>query len=489
LPYNCLFKVKTLLVACTLSTLLASPYGFTQENNKNKLPEIGTSGFSVLSVEKERKIGGAMMRHIRASQPLINDPILIEYINDLGNRLVKNAQNVNYSFEFFIINNKEINAFAFFGGHVGIHSGLFTLADTESELASVIGHEISHVTQRHLARRLESQNKNQPLTTAGMISGLLLTLVNPSIGMAALTTTMAMSKQSSINFTRGNEKEADRVGMTLLSNSGFDPQGAPDFFGKMATKYRYKSKPPAMLLTHPVPESRIADARIRAHGLTKRPLAPSLAFSLAKSRIQARYESTPQENIAKFKDDIKKQRYTYKAAVNYGLALSHFENNDFKIARTILKALIKDDKNNLFYVDALTDVYLKTKEFDKALTMLSELNLIMPNNQVVTLNYANTLLESEQYSKAEVLLQDFLLVKPGNYIAYGILTTVYRKQGKTALMHATKGEVFALLGAYSRAIDELHTGYDFAGNQPLVEKRIKARILQFQDKEEKLKKL
>jgi predicted Zn-dependent protease len=489
LSSNSTFKIKSLFLACSFTTLLASPFALSQANNKNELPEIGTAGFSVLSVDKERQIGGAMMRHIRASQPLLNDPVLIEYINDLGNRLVKNADDVNYSFEFFIIRNKEINAFAFFGGHVGIHSGLITLADTESELASVIGHEISHVTQRHLARRLEAQSKNQPLTTAGMISGVLLALVNPSVGMAALTTAMAASKQSSINFTRGNEKEADRVGITLLANSGFDPQGAPDFFGKMAAKYRYKSKPPAMLLTHPVPESRIADARIRAHGLEVRPLAPSLEFALAKARIQARYESTPEQNIFKFRDDFKKQKYTYKASVNYGLALSHFENKDYQEAKLILEALIAEDNNNLFYADALTDVYIKTNELNKALEMLSELNLIMPNNQVVTLNYANALLESKKYSEAEVLLQDYLLIKPGNFIAYDILTTVYQKQKKTALMHATKGEVLALLGAYSRAIDELQTGYNFTGKLPLIEKRIKARILQFKDQEEKLKRL
>ena len=486
---NHTFKIKSFLLACTLSTLFAIPYSYSQENNRNELPEIGTAGFSVLSVDKERQIGVAMMRHIRASQPLLNDPVLIEYINDLGNRLVKNADDVNYSFEFFIIRNKEINAFAFFGGHVGIHSGLITLADTESELASVIGHEISHVTQRHLARRLEAQSKSQTLTTAGMISGILLALVNPSIGMAALTTSMAASQQSSINFTRGNEKEADRVGITLLANSGFDPQGAPDFFGKMAEKYRYKSKPPAMLLTHPVPESRIAEARIRAHGLEARRLAPNLNFALAKARIQARYESTPDTNIFKFTDDFNKQKYTYKEAVKYGLALAHFENKDYKEAKTILEALIAEDKNNLFYADALTDVYIKTKEINKALVMLSELNLIMPNNQVVTLNYANALLEDKKYSEAEVLLQDYLLFKPGNFIAYDILTTVYQKQKKTALMHATKGEVFALLGSYSRAIDELQTGYNFAGEMPLLEKRIKARIIQFKDQEKKLKRL
>ena len=154
-----MFKVKPLILATALSTLLCIPFSSALENNKNKLPEIGAAGFSVLSIDKERIIGKAMMRQLRASQPLINDPVLNEYINHLGNLLVKNAQDVNYSFEFFLIRNKELNAFAFFGGHVGIHSGLITMADTESELASVIAHEISHVTQRHLARRLESQSK------------------------------------------------------------------------------------------------------------------------------------------------------------------------------------------------------------------------------------------------------------------------------------------------------------------------------------------
>jgi predicted Zn-dependent protease len=484
-----LFKLKPFILACSLTYALTSSVVFSQENNKNQLPEIGAAGFSVLSIDKEHQIGGAMMRHIRASQPLLNDPVLIEYINDLGNRMVKNAQDVNYSFEFFIINNKEINAFAFFGGHIGIHSGLITLADTESQLASVIAHEISHVTQRHLARRLESQSKSQPLTMGAMISSVLLTLINPSVGMAALSTTMAASQQAGINFTRGNEKEADRVGITLLSNSGFDPEAAAQFFGKMAEKYRYKSKPPAMLLTHPIPESRISDARIRAHGLATRAPAPSLNFTLAKARIKARYEGNAKANIAMFQENIKKQRYTYKESANYGLALSYFENKNFKQAEELLETLYQEDPNNLFYADALTDVYIQLKQSNKAITMLAELNLLMPNNQVVALNYANALQEAKKYTEAEVLLQDFLLVQPGNFIANDILTTVYRKQNKTALMHATKAEVFALLGAYPRAIDELQTGYNFAEKQPIVQKRIKGRILQLQDQHDKLKRL
>ena len=153
-----------------------------------------------------------MMQQIRAQGGIINDPILIEYINDLGNSLVKNAQDVNYSFEFFIVNNPELNAFAFFGGHIGIHSGLITTADTESELASVIAHEISHVTQRHLARRIEAQSRTQPLTMAGVVSGIILAMINPAVGMAALSTSMAASQQFSINYTRINLFRTSRKG-------------------------------------------------------------------------------------------------------------------------------------------------------------------------------------------------------------------------------------------------------------------------------------
>jgi len=257
----------------------------------------------------------------------------------------------------------------------------------------------------------------------------------------------------------------------------------------MAEKYRYKSKPPAMLLTHPLPESRIADARIRAQNLPAQPDIPNLAFELTKVRLQSRYEGNPRDNIKKFKSIIKKQQYVFKNAALYGLAISYYENKDFSQAKTILHKLLNQDKNNLFYADVLTDTYISLKEFDSGIKMLNELNLLMPNNQVVALNLANLLTEAKQYEKAELILQDFLLLNPNSFIANDLLTTVYQKQDKMALMHVSKAEVLALLGAYPRAIDELQTGYNFVEDSPLVKKRIRARILQFQSQEEKLKRL
>lgn len=485
-----MFKSKPWLAALSISlALLTYSSTASQSTDKNKLPTIGAAGASVLSIEKERQIGDAMMRQLMATQPIVNDPVLEEYINDLGNRMVRNANNVNYKFNFFLVNNNELNAFAFFGGNIGVHTGLLTTASTESELASVVAHEISHVTQRHLARRIEAQSQSQSLTMAGLISGVLLTIVNPTVGMAALSTSMAASQQASINYTRGNEKEADRVGIKLLADSGFDPMGAPQFFGKMAEKYRYVSKPPAMLLTHPLPESRITDVRARAQIYPQRPVAPHLPFHLAKARIEARYQGNAKENIERFKYRIEKNQYTFIEAAEYALAVAYFENKDYQASEDILLRLLKASPNNLFYADVLTDIYINTKQFDSALAMLSRLSQLMPNNKVVTLNYANALYEAESYELAATVLQDFIILNPQYLLAHDLLTNIYRKQGKMAQMHITQAEVYALLGGYKRAVDELQTGYNFADEQPLMKKRIKARILQFQEQEEKLKRL
>jgi predicted Zn-dependent protease len=480
------FKSTLLATALTVSLL---PAASSVAQDKNKLPEIGTAAVSTLSIDKERIYGDAMMRNTRATQPIIQDPVLIEYINDLGNRLVKNAHGVNYSFSFFLVNNKELNAYAFFGGHVGVHSGLVVRSENESELASVLGHEISHVTLRHLARRMEDQSRNTPLSTAGMISGILLALVNPQAGMAALSATMAATQQAGINYTRGNEEEADRIGIALLADSGFDPHAAPSFFAKMAADYRYHSKPPAMLLTHPMPESRIADARGRAQRYPARPQVVSEAFELSKARLRARYFGNSHDNIIQFQSELDKKNYRIKSAVQYGLALSYLEDEQFDKAEAIILKLQQNDSKNLFYADALSDIYIAKKNFKPALTMLSELALLMPNNQVITLNYANVAMEAGQYELAIQLLQDFLILNPGHYIAYDLLTQVYKKQDNLLQMHTNKAEKLALLGAYPQAVDQLQTAYNFAKEQPLMQKRIKARILQFKDAEERLKQL
>lgn len=274
-------SIACLCIAATLSTPTLA------NTNSLELPDIGTAAGGTLTIDQELIYGDAYMRIIRSSQPIVNDPVLNLYIDTLGHRLVANANDVKTPFQFFMIRDRNINAFAFFGGYVALHSGLFLHAQSESELASVLAHEIAHVTQRHLARSMEDQARRSPATIAALAASVLLAIAAPEAGIAALTATTAGNMQSQINYTRSNEKEADRFGINTLAKAGFDVNAMPRFFGRLADEYRYASTPPPMLLTHPLPEDRITDSRARARSYPPLKLAPSLDYHLARARIVA----------------------------------------------------------------------------------------------------------------------------------------------------------------------------------------------------------
>jgi predicted Zn-dependent protease len=455
-------------------------------NTKNDLPEIGVVASSAISLDKEVLIGDALMRQLRGQAPIINDPLLDEYIQDLGNRLVAQADNVKFPYKFFIINSPDINAFAFFGGHIGIHTGLIFNAKNESELASVLAHEVSHVTQRHIARSIEARQKSSPLQIASLLGSILLAAVNPEVGMAAISVSNAASAQSSINYTRQNEKEADRVGIGILANAGFDPNGASSFFGILAEKNRLKSTPLAFLLTHPLPESRIADARTRAASFRPRNVPESINFHLAKSRILARYYANPKRNIEYFSGILQNQSYVFKRAAEYGLALSYLANEQLEPALKLINGLLQQEPNNLFYLDVYTDIAIEMNQHQKAIDKLSAQIIHAPYNRVLTLNLANVLIKTKDFEKATLLLKDYLLINPDNLLAYELLSDAYSSSEQKLEMHQVKAEVFALIAAYPRAIDELHNAYNYAGERNIERKRIRARIEQFRIAQERL---
>ncbi|MEP4888723.1 MAG: M48 family metalloprotease [Aliiglaciecola sp.] len=478
--------VASALFAFSSSSVIAQ---VSDQHQRNALPEIGVVASDAISIDKEMQIGEILMRQLRGQAPLLNDPLLDEYLQDLGNRLVVQADNVKFPFKFFLINNADINAFAFFGGHVGVHTGLIFNSDNESELASVLAHEIAHVTQRHIARKMQAQQKSTPLQLASIFGSVLLAIANPEAGMAAMSATNAAAQQASINYTRSNEREADRIGIQVLAQSGYDPNAAASFFGKLAEKYRLQSTPFAYLLTHPLPQSRISDARSRASSYNVRQVPVRLSFHLAKTRIIARYYGNPKDNIITFKDVIDKQKYVFKQSAMYGLALSYFENEQYAEAQRIVDQLIKNDPDNLFYLDIATDLAIAQKNFEPAIAMLSEQAKHTPHNSVIALNLANILIKKGDIKKATSLLKDFLLVNPNNLLALQLLTDAYLENRQMLEMHQSKAEVYVLVSAYSRAIDELHSAYNFAGDRQLEKQRIRARIDQIREQIDKIKSL
>ena len=490
---NVSFASRTLYFAISFTIGFAISASHAQQINsdasKNQLPEIGVVASDAISIDKEQQIGAVLMKQLRSQAPLIQDPLLDEYIQDLGNRLVAQAQNVKFPYTFFLINSQDINAFAFFGGHIGIHTGLINHADNESELASVVAHEITHVTQRHIARSIQARQRTSPLQLASLLGSVLVAIANPEAGIAALQASNAASAQAQINYTRSNEKEADNIGIQILAQAGFNPQGAASFFGKLAEQNRSRSRPLAFLLTHPLPESRIAEARSRAASLPNRGVVDSLNFQLAKARIQARYYGNAKNNITYFQTQIEKQRYAYREAADYGLALSYMRNEQYDKALEMIVELLDADPENLFYLDVYTDLSIELKQSKQAIAKLEELNQRMPHNQVITLNLANAEIKRENFDSGISILKDFLLVKPDNFLALQLLSDAYGENQQMLEMHQSKAEIYAAVGAYPRAIDELHNAYNFAHERKLEKQRIRARIDQFREEQDRLKNL
>lgn len=429
----------------------------------NKLPEIGTAGVTALSIDQERQYGDAFIKVARGSFPMVSDPVLQEYIAELGAKLISKTDSVRFPFNFFLIKDDEINAAAFLGGYVKVHTGLFLYAESESEFASVIAHEISHITQRHLARSLEAQAGNSQLTVAGLVGAVLLGIANPVAGIAMLQTTVAINAQSAINYTRANEFEADRIGIQVMANAGYDPAAMSTFFGKLAEQYRFSSKPPQMLITHPLPTTRITEARDRAALYPSRYYQPSLDYQLAKARIQVRYGTlTPEEALQFFQHQLKTKKFVVKDAALYGQALALLQLKKNEEAKKIVLALAKTHPNNLFYLDTLTDIDLALKHNDEAIARLQKANDRYTNNPVTTINLAVALQQAKKYDEAKKLIRHYLRDNETDMIALSVYIDLLQQSDDKVTMYIQRANLAQLRANYPKALNELQSARTLA---------------------------
>ncbi|WP_077334193.1 beta-barrel assembly-enhancing protease [Vibrio ruber] len=467
-------RIRSLLCSCLSASMLLSASVLADTND---LPDIGTVAGATLSIDQEEQYGDAYMRILRSRQPIINDPVLNEYINTLGHRLVSHANDVKTPFTFFLIRNREINAFAFFGGHVALHSGLFLHTRTESELASVMAHEIAHITQRHLARSMEAEAKRSPATLAALAGSLLLAIAAPEAGIAAITATTAGSVQGQINYTRANEKEADRFGIETLAKSGFDPYAMPRFFGKLSEEYQYSSHPPAMLLTHPLPDSRITDSRARAQHYKHLNLPYAKDYQLARVRVVVRYTGIDDKAALDWlQRQRKKNAPVIQAACDYGMALVYLDNKQYDKAAPILERLLKADPQNNFYLDATSDLYIGQDKPKQAIQLLAQALKQSPHNSVLTINYANALMAAKQYQRAVQTLQRYTHNHPEDSNGWSILSQASNHMGNQQEEYAARAELFALKADWDQAIQYYTRASQLAKLGSLEQARYDARI-------------
>ncbi len=467
---------KTALAVLLLGSLCGSSLAPVNAETQDQLPDMGTTAGGTLSIGQELTMGDFYVRQLRASAPLINDPLLTQYINQLGNRLVASAYSVRTPFHFFLVRNDEINAFAFFGGNVVLHSALFRETDNESQLASVLAHEISHVTQRHLARAMEDQQRNAPLTWVGALGSILLAMANPTMGMAALSGTLAGTQQGIISFTQANEQEADRIGIQVLQRAGFDPEAMPDFLQKLADQSRYASKPPEMLLTHPLPDSRLSDARNRANQMPRHIVQSSQDYLLARVRTLGMYSSEGYGLTDDLLDTYSKGNVREQMAAKYGRAILFYQAKKYDEARNIIQLLLAQDPKNVWMLDLMTDIDLGQNKAAQAIARLQAANAAQSNNPVLLLNLANAYVEGNQPAQASKILNRYTFAHPDDPNGWDLLAQASAAQGLRDEELSARAESLALAGRLDQAIGLLSNASSLQKLGSLKQARYDARI-------------
>jgi beta-barrel assembly-enhancing protease len=380
-----------LKIQCILTVLLACLTTVAVGQTPIELPSIGEPADQTLSPIEESKLGASVVRQLRQRGYMLDDPQLTEYVSATGRKLASFSGANPAGFEFFIIKDNRINAFALPGGYIGVNAGLILAAEEESEFAGVLSHEVAHVTQRHIARQIESTQALNMATMAALLVALIASGGSGDLAQAALTMGISGIQQRQINFTRSHELEADRVGIRTLASAGFDPKGMAAFFERMEERTRlYGDGVPEILRTHPVNVTRITEARSRAAGYPPVKLADDREFRLMQARL--RVLSSPQLTDALAHFQGRTRGGTSTDADRYGLGLALLRSGQPEAARPVFAALIKQKPEELHFQLEWARTQLAGNSPKDALVTLEKLHTRYPNNLPVAATYAEALL-------------------------------------------------------------------------------------------------
>ena len=468
---------RTLLALLTASTSLSS----VAQTQRLELPDMGASAETILSRKEEEEYAKALVRQMRAYEVLVEDPLIADYFEDMGYRLASNSDRPDKSFTFVVLNQPVVNAFAAPGGVIALYTGLILAADDEHEVAGVLSHEIAHITQLHLYRAFENQ---KAATIPIALAMLGLVLAGGGSGEAiqgALIGGQAAAVQARINFTRQNEYEADRIGITTLSRAGYDPAGMGEFFEKMGRITRAMGEgPPEYLRTHPVSVSRIAEADNRAATMPKPPPSDSHDFLLVQARLRVLVEKSPDTALKWFnaRGDEAELTPAERDAVLYGTALALQRKGEYEEARALLESLQERSPHRAFELQ-LADLDLDAGYDAAALERLSDLYQTFPGNHAISMQYAEALLKNrdpQQASTAAVVLRQQLLRRSQDPQLYELYARSANVAGEPVRAREAIAETYYLRGSVHEAAMQLQDLLETEELDYYERARITARI-------------
>jgi len=422
--------LSTLSITLALALLLASA---SLPANEPNLPDIGSSAGELLTPARQAEYGGMMLRELRNYDYLLDDPLLDQWLQALGQRLGTNSAQPQQTFTFFMLRDRQVNAFATLGGYIGVNAGLILTARREDEVAAVLSHEIAHVTQQHVLRSVERAQRDQLPILLGMLAAVLAAqqaggTSSSDATMASIVSGMGLMQQRQINYTRSNESEADRLGIRTLARSGYDVTAMAGFFERLAATYRSNENSdgaPEYLRTHPVTVTRISEAKARAeqinrdglpelasapHSSSNHPLLPSQVhiadlpgpirgssgqFDWAKERVRALTVTTASELLNHYQHLQRSQVGGLTGAQRYGMAVARLRDGGKISADELhqLHALQAAYPDNLWVGLALAQAISRNGQHALANGYFENLLQQRPGNRAVALTWAQALNE------------------------------------------------------------------------------------------------
>jgi len=462
--------LRALLLTTAVTLALATPLAQAQE----KLPDIGSSAGELLTPARQAEYGAMMLRELRNYGYLLDDPLVNDWLQTMGTRLGSSSDQPRQPYTFFVMKDRQINAFATLGGYIGVNAGLVLTAEREDEVAAVLSHEIAHVTQQHVLRGVERAQRDQIPILLGMLAAVVAAQASNSTSsgnatMAAISSGMGLMQQRQINYTRSNESEADRLGIRTLSRSGYDVDAMAGFFERMASAMRGNEggySVPEFLRTHPVNITRISEAKARAEQMKKDtvllttttpsgerrervdPTDPSLAepllrgnnpllpssvlripmgqlsrgasgdFDWARERLRVLSADSTPELEREYADLAKRQKDGLNDAQRYGQALAVMRSGRAGAAqaRQTLAGLLQTRPDNLWLALGLGEAESRAGQTAQANSRFEQLLRQHPNSRPVALTYAEILNEQgsrEAGQRAQAMLRP-LLSQSGN---------------------------------------------------------------------------
>jgi len=452
-----IFNARLTSYACSAllaaSISFASANGWSQSDHFDQLPDLGSNAANFLSDYEAEQLGKSFIRQSRYRIPYVSDPELVGYINRLGNRLLEVSEDAGKDYNFYLIDNNVINAFAVPGGHIAIHTAILTKSESESELASVVAHEISHVTQSHISRKFENSQYDSWLA----IGALLAAAASGSAeaAQAAFGISQASIIDRQLTFSRAYETEADSLGIRLLSRAGFDPEAMPVFFKRLLTESRIsESHAPEFIRSHPLTINRISESAERVRAYPKAPVQDQSEFLLMQAKATAGYAKDKSVVRDHYAAQLKIGNTTLPNRYGYGLALA--ENGEFDQARKVLTELDKDYPNNVSVRLIKADNELNAGKIDSGLAQLKKLYIEQNKlgNHLVDIYYANALVLTKNNQEAIPILHKAIANNKDEPYFHILLARAYGETGDNLRSYQARGEYHYLSGNYAFAIEQ-----------------------------------